>query len=113
MKTITKEELKDMIDNKEDFVLINVLPRESFEKQHIPGSINISIGDEDFGKKAKQEIKDKNKKIVVYCANSECQASPRAAEKLTEMGYKNVWDYEGGIKDYCFSYKCHSLAKAA
>jgi rhodanese-related sulfurtransferase len=112
MKTLTKEQLKEMIDKKEDFVLVNVLSSEYFEQQHIPTSVNISIGDEDFENKIKEKIKDKNKKIVVYCASFECQASPKAAEKLTKMGYKNVFDYEGGIKDYCSSNTCASSAKA-
>ena len=44
MKTITKEELKQMIDNKDEFVLVNVLGKEYFDEQHIKGSINIPIG---------------------------------------------------------------------
>lgn len=107
MKTLTKEQLRNMIERKEDFVLVNVLSKEYFDKQHIPGSINIPL-DENFEKNAKEKIPSKSKKVVVYCASFECQASLKAAEKLTEMGYKDVWDYEGGIKDYCVSLECHS-----
>jgi rhodanese-related sulfurtransferase len=99
MKPLKKEELKKMIDNKEDFKLVNVLSEGAFEMKHIPGSISIPINDK-FEDGVKKKISDKNAKIVVYCASFECQASPRAAKKLDEMGYTNVYDYEGGISDW-------------
>ena len=34
------------------------------------------------------------------CASFECHASPMAAKRLDQMGYKNVYDYEGGMKDW-------------
>lgn len=99
MKPIKKEDLKDMIDEEEEFELINVLGEEAFEKKHIPGSVNIPV-DDDFEDKIKQRYPDKDTKIVVYCASFECKASPKAAEKLDEMGYTDVYDYEGGVKDW-------------
>jgi rhodanese-related sulfurtransferase len=50
-------------------------------------------------KKAGKFLK-KEDLIVVYCASFECQASTGAAEKLMDLGYKNVLDYKGGLKDY-------------
>jgi len=35
--------------------------------------------------------------IVVYCANRECTASPNLAQRLEEMGYTNVSDFEEGL----------------
>jgi len=100
MKTISKEDLKKMIDNGEDFILINVLPAEYFEKGHIPGSINVPVGDENFMDNVNMIVHDKNKKVVVYCANFECQASPKAAQMLSDADYTDVYDYEGGIKEW-------------
>jgi len=37
---------------------------------------------------------------ITYCASFECQASTKAAEKLVSLGYSNVLDYKGGLKDY-------------
>ncbi len=100
MNTITREELKEMIDKKEDFVLINVLSENSFRMGHIKGSINVPIEDLNFEQKVADKIPIKDKKIVAYCASFECAASPEAAGKLIKMGYKNVYDFEGGIKDW-------------
>lgn len=34
----------------------------------------------------------------MYCKDTECPASARAAEKLQTLGYTNVRAYEGGLK---------------
>lgn len=100
MKTIKREELKKMIESKEDFLLINVLSKESFDEKHIPGSINIPVKNDDFIKRVEILTGTKTKKIVVYCANFECTASPTAAKKLTEVGFTNVYYYQGGVDDW-------------
>ncbi len=84
------------MESDEDFTLIHVLSREQFGKEHIPGSINIPLGD--IGKR-KNEL-DMDEEIIVYCESFDCEASPKAAEKLEKFGFKNVIDYEGGIKDW-------------
>lgn len=99
MSVLERNELKEMLEEDEDFVLINVLSPESFEDKHIPGSINVPI-DEDFEENINEKVPDKDEKIVVYCASFECQASTKAAQKLEELGYTNVYDYEGGVKDW-------------
>lgn len=95
MKTISVEELKKKIDAKEDFILVNVLSKDSFEARHISTSINIPV--DEIENRAPSELPDKNKEIIVYCASTECQASPRVAKKLEELGYTNVTDYEAGV----------------
>jgi len=95
MKTINAEELKKKIDTKEDFILVDVLGKESYEARHVPTAINIPV--DEIENRASSELPDKNKEIVVYCASTDCQASPRAAKKLVELGYTNVVDYEAGI----------------
>jgi len=95
MKTISAEELKKKIDAKEDFVLVNVLSKDSFEARHVPTSISIPV--DEIENRASSELPDKNKEIVVYCASTDCHASPRAAKKLEELSYTNVVDYEAGI----------------
>ena len=103
METIVKEHLKEMLEKGEDFALVDVLNADSFNKAHIKGSINIPVHTEteaEFLDNVAAQIPDKNKKIIVYCASFECQASPEAARKLEAAGYTNVLDYEGGLKDW-------------
>jgi rhodanese-related sulfurtransferase len=97
LKCITREALKGMIDRNEDFILVDVLSPECYEEEHIPRSINIPL--EDIENKAKELLKE-GKEIVVYCGSLQCTMSSQAAERLTKLGYKNVYDYEGGLQDW-------------
>ena len=98
--TITKEELKQKMDSGEDFILMDVLGSESYDKIHLPGAISIDAHEDDFVEKVEERISDKDKEIVVYCASFDCQLSPTAAKKLTGAGYTNIIDFEGGLKEW-------------
>ena len=101
MKAITRDDLKTMNETEhEDFVLINVLPREKFNEQHIRTSVNVPVDNDDFVQTVESVSGSKDRKVVVYCANFECDASPQAAHKLEDAGFKQVYDYEGGTKDW-------------
>ena len=97
VKQISREELLEMATLGKKFKLVDVLDKEHFEKEHIKGAISLPL--DEIEKKAKRLLK-KDETIVVYCASFECQASTKAAEKLLLLGYKNVLDYKGGLKDY-------------
>jgi len=96
MKTITKDELKNKLENG-NIHLVEVLDEEAFKKSHIKGAINIPL--KKIGTEAKQRFSEKDE-IVVYCSNYDCSASPTAAEKLESLGFENVFDYEGGKKEW-------------
>ncbi len=101
VETITAEELKKKLEKNDDFTLINVLTPESYQKEHIPGSINIPY--QEIVKNS-DEL-DKYDEIIVYCSDIFCDASPTAAKKLEKLGFNNINDFEGGMeawkeKDY-------------
>jgi rhodanese-related sulfurtransferase len=60
----------------------------------IEGALVIDFYDEDFKKQLKKL--DRTKPVYVYCASGGRSAD--AAEMLTEMGYKQVFNLAGGIK---------------
>ena len=97
-KHISAKDLKEKIDSGEDFNLVNVLGEDSFENEHIPGSINIPSGK--MMKRAKEELPEKDEEIIVYCASTSCKASTKAGEKLEEMGYENVVEFDSGISGW-------------
>ena len=90
---ITADELKEALESERPPVLINTLPREAHEARHIPGSVNVPTDDIET---VTSLVPNKDEPIVVYCANADCDASPTAAQKLEEMGYTNVVDFEEG-----------------
>lgn len=96
MKHLKREELKKMLDEGQDFTLLNVLPPESFEQEHIPGSINIHKS------KIEEEAEVKVSKsipVVVYCSSFECTSSLQASALLEGMGY-DVYEFDGGMADW-------------
>jgi len=94
--TIDREKLEDKL-REEEVKLIEVLEPEEYERKHIKGAINVPLAE--IGKEVKSKF-DNESEIVVYCADKSCGASPKAAEKLDRLGFENVYDYEGGKKDW-------------
>ena len=91
MKSINVQELKEMQDSKEDFVLIDV--REIYENEAATmNGILITMGEimERYA-----EI-PKDKKVVVHC-----KAGSRSANVIQWLeqahGYEHLYNLEGGI----------------
>src|ERR671911_2675334 len=91
---ISREELKEKLDRRDNFKLVNALGEWAFNAKHIPSSINISrIQDA-------RKMLDPNDDIVIYCSNPSCIASIIRYQLLTKMGYSKVRRYAGGIADW-------------
>lgn len=93
LTAITADELKEALEGDHPPVVINTLGPDAYRARHIPGSINVPT---DHIDRVKDLVPNKDESIVVYCANEDCTASPEAAQKLEEMGYSNVVDFEAG-----------------
>ncbi len=91
-------DLKAMIDNDEDFVLLDI--REPDQVQHGEiynmTTVNITRGYLEF--KIEPVVPDSKTPIVVYCCTG--KRSILAAQRLKEMGYQNVKSLEGGIQKW-------------
>jgi rhodanese-related sulfurtransferase len=99
METITRDELKKGMDQNGDFTLVDVLPEKSYRKFHLPGAINVPVG-EGFDEAIQEAVPDKSRPVVVYCKDSDCPASPKAARRMEDLGYEKVYDYEAGKEDW-------------
>lgn len=80
--------------------VINVLSKGSFDKKHLPGSVNIPEESPDFAQQVQQMVPDKSTPVIVHCSSMECQASTRAARKLEGAGYTNVVDFKAGLQGW-------------
>lgn len=87
------ESIKEFKTTK-DAVLLDVRAKDEYQEGHIPQSINIALSELD---KVESIIKDKEKKIFVYCLSG-ARAS-QAENFLKNKGYKDVENI-GGIMDY-------------
>lgn len=97
MQRISADELHKRMKSDSRPVVVNALSKDSYMAKHIPGSINIPAEHIEW---AENIVPDKQQDIIVYCANADCNASPKAAEALMEMGYENVWDFEEGLSGW-------------
>lgn len=95
METLTADQVYGRLKSERDDVLVNTLDADSFRDKHIPGSINIPTGQ--IEEHAEAVLPDKEQVVMVYCASPDCDASPKAAQKLKELGYDNVYDFEDGL----------------
>lgn len=93
LKFISAEQLLEMMENGDKFKLVEVLSKESYEKGHISGAINMPV---DKIESLAPKMLKKSDIIVVYCASYQCHASTNAARMLIKMGYKRVMDYKAG-----------------
>lgn len=96
VETVSADEVKQSIEN-DRAAVVNVLPREYFEDEHIPNSMNLTMKITDGEEERNLEEFDKDGEIIVHCASASCESSQVMAETLESIGFKNVKDYEEGI----------------
>ena len=91
MKSLNVKELKEMIDNNEDYQLIDVRELHEFENANIQG-ILIPLGEIP----ARYDEISKDKKVIIHC-----RSGVRSANVISfleqNFGYTNLFNLEGGI----------------
>ncbi|WP_290902804.1 rhodanese-like domain-containing protein [Ferroglobus sp.] len=89
-KSVSPEEFYKLMQNEEAFVIDVHVP----EQKHLNGT-DAWIPYNKIEEFADILPKDKNTPILVYCRSG--QMSKIAASKLAQMGYKNIYELDGGI----------------
>jgi rhodanese-related sulfurtransferase len=86
-------DLKVALENGENVVVIDARSPEAFQREHIPGSINIP-----HGKMRDETTKhlDKAALLVTYCDGIGCNASTKGALHMTKLGFR-VKELIGGL----------------
>lgn len=94
MKEITPQELKQLIDEKKDFQLIDVREEYEFDEVNMKGQL-IPMG----------EIMDnidkisKDKQVVIHCRSGKRSATVINALEA-QHGFTNLYNLKGGILAY-------------
>ena len=83
--SITASEVNRMLTDKEDFILVDVRTKAEYDSEHIKGAINIPLDEIES-----TTTLNKDSKIVVYCQSG--NRSAKAAQKLVDNGYSDVYD---------------------
>ena len=95
LSEISRERLLEKLEHGDDFVLVDALSPMSFAAEHLPGAINLTFGWMDD--RARRRIPDLDTEVVVYCFDRDCDSSVKVANRLVELGYRNVWHYADGL----------------
>jgi len=95
---IAASELKKLLTEKSETVLIDLLSPEHFTNRHIPGAINVCLFYASFLGDLDVAAPDKQVPIVVYGASPNSHDAATALEKLDRAGYESVAFLEGGLE---------------
>lgn len=91
MKEITVQELKQKIDNNEDFQLIDVRETFEYETSNLNG-LNIPLG----GLLIETDKVERNKPVIMQCRSGKRSAA--AVMQLEQaLGLENLYNLKGGI----------------
>lgn len=92
---ISQEKAREMMEQEEGYMIVDVRRLDEFESGHIPGA--VCIPNETIEEEASDFLPDPDQIILVYCRSG--NRSRQAAQKLAGLGYTNVYEF-GGIIDW-------------
>ena len=88
--------VKDMMDRREQFILVDVREESEWAASRLPGAIHLSKGI--IERDIEIRIPDQRARIVLYCGGG--YRSALAADNLRIMGYNDVWSMDGGYRGW-------------
>ena len=93
VNTIDAKLFAEKLKTNENPQLLDVRTPEEYSVEHIDNAKNVNWNGDDFV--AKVNSYDKSKPIFVYCKVG--GRSAQAANKLAELGFKKIYNLDGGI----------------
>lgn len=91
--TVLVDDVKQAIDDKKDYVLLDVRTPGEISKGKLAGSINIPI--DDLATNIESLLPDKNRLTYVYCLSG--SRSAHAVQTMVKLGYTNVFHVDHGL----------------
>lgn len=77
--------------------LLDVRSVEEYQGGHLKAAKNINIANQTFKKEVLDAL-DKSKPVCVYCQRG--ARSAKAAQLMSEMGFKEIYNLSGGIEQW-------------
>jgi len=93
VQTIDVKSFSEKLKSTESPQLLDVRTPEEYSTEHIGNAINVNWNGADFDSQA--STYDKSKPIFVYCKVG--GRSAQAAARLAELGFKEIYNLDGGI----------------
>jgi rhodanese-related sulfurtransferase len=92
---VSTEILKEMLDSKQAFTLIDARTKEEYQQAHIGKALNIT--EKGFADMVSTLPSDKASLLVFYCNGVKCGKSKKVALKAKAAGYSNILIYSDGF----------------
>lgn len=108
---VSAAQIRKMVDEKANFVLVDARPKRLADKGMLPTAINIP--DSDFDRLKDRLPADKATPLVFYCAGLECVLSDQSAVKARQLGYTAVATYPEGHPQWQALYGSGAASAAA
>lgn len=93
---ITREQMQELADKGETFVLIDVREDNEWEKGRLPNAIHIGKGV--IERDIEKQVPDQDTQLIMYCGGG--SRSALAAENLKRMGYTKAASLIGGFRGW-------------
>jgi rhodanese-related sulfurtransferase len=88
MQTVDTEEVRALLGDGAQ--LVEVLPETAYEQEHLPGAVSLPLAEL---RPDRLEVLDRDRPVITYCYDHECDLSSRAAALLSAYGFADVRDY--------------------
>ncbi len=92
-QTVAVDEYEKKMNELHDMQLVDVRTTEEYTAGHLKNARNINIDAKDFDEQIASL--NKTRPVFVYCKAG--SRSARAAEKMKEQGFKQIYNMEGGL----------------
>jgi rhodanese-related sulfurtransferase len=90
------DEVKERMDRRDKFILVDVREESEYAKDHLPGAIHLGKGV--IERDIEARVPELNAEMILYCGGG--FRSALAADNLQKMGYTNVISMDGGIRGW-------------
>lgn len=90
---ISMNELKTILANNKNVVLLDVRSKQEFNEGHLKNAINISLYE--LEEQIENKIRDKGTTIIAYCSAG--IRSKKAVKILKKLKYNNVFNIKEGV----------------
>ena len=96
VQVISPQEVRDAVFDDNSHQLIDVRTVDEFKEVHLKNAQNICVTDGDFEENVAKL--DKDQPVYLYCRSG--KRSAKAAEILKDLGFKEIYDMDGGILNW-------------
>tara|TARA_B100001057_G_scaffold257302_1_gene257552 strand:- start:5687 stop:6391 length:705 start_codon:yes stop_codon:yes gene_type:complete len=93
---VSANKFSEIISNDKSAIIIDVRTPDEFNKGHLKNSLNVNWLDENFDENL--NIFNKDLPVMVYCLSG--GRSSKANERIKSLGFKNVYELDGGILEW-------------